>query len=236
MESFFWPQSGVFFLTMISKGILGTKGSTEQVFNGSGDRIPVTRIQTNPCYVVGVKTDATDGYWAVQLAFGQSKHIKKSAQGLFTKAGIKAPLRFLREFRVAKEDVKEENGKRGFTIGETTLFIGDEIKSSAVFKTGDKIDVTGTSKGKGFQGVVRRHGFHGGPKTHGQSDRWRAPGSIGTGTTPGRIYKGKRMAGRMGGDRITVRGLEVVEVKDNEITVRGLVPGHRSGLLQIVAK
>lgn len=202
--------------------ILGAKLEQSQTFSTQGERIPVTRISTSPCFVVGIMDASRQGYTAVKLGFGEKKNVAKPTQGELKKAGIKAPLRFLREFRVSKEDVKEENGKRGFTIGETTLYVGDEIKPSAVFKAGDKINVTGTSKGKGFQGVVRRHGFKGGPKTHGQSDRWRAPGSIGSGTTPGRVYKGKRMAGRMGGDRITVRGLEVVDVKDNEITVRGL--------------
>lgn len=216
--------------------ILGAKIDQSQTFSTQGERIPVTRINTSPCFVVGIHDSTRQGYTAVKLGFGATKKVGKPTQGELTKAGIKAPLRFLREFRVNKEDITEENGKRGFTIGETTMFIGDEIKPSAVFKPGDKIGVTGTSKGKGFQGVVRRHNFRGGPKTHGQSDRWRAPGSIGSGTTPGRVYKGKRMAGRMGGDRITVQGLEVVEVKDNEILIKGLVPGYRTGLLQIVAE
>lgn len=216
--------------------ILGAKLDQTQTFSQAGDRIPVTRISTAPCFVVGILDASRQGYTAVKLGFGESKNVAKPTQGELKKAGIKAPLRFLREFRVAADEIKEEDGKRGFTVGETTFYVGDEVKPSAVFKAGDKIDVIGTSKGKGFQGGVRRHGFAGGPKTHGQSDRWRAPGAISTGTTPGRIFKGKRMAGRMGGDRITVRGLEVVDVKDNEITVRGLVPGHRTGLLQIVAK
>lgn len=216
--------------------ILGAKLTQSQTFNSQGERIPVTRINTSPCIVVGILDATHQGYTAVKLGFGKAKNIAKPTQGELKKAGIKAPLRFLREFRVAAGDIKEEGGKKGFTIGETTVFVGDEIKPSAVFKAGDKIDITGTSKGKGFQGVVRRHGFRGGPKTHGQSDRWRAPGAIGTGTTPGRIYKGKRMAGRMGGDRITVRGLEVIEVSENELIVKGLVPGYKSGLLQITAK
>lgn len=216
--------------------ILGSKIDQSQTFSQTGERIPVTRITTAPCYVVGVTDESRQGYSAVKLGFGKATNIKKPVAGEIKKAGIQAPLRFLREFRVESADITEEDGKKGFIVGETKVFIGDEVKPSAVFKAGDKIDVTGTSKGKGFQGVVRRHGFRGGPKTHGQSDRWRAPGSIGSGTTPGRIYKGKRMAGRMGGDQVTVRGLEVVSVTENEILIKGLVPGHRTGLLQIVAK
>lgn len=216
--------------------ILGSKIDQSQTFSQTGERIPVTRITTAPCYLVGVTDEARQGYSAVKLGFGKANNIKKPVAGEIKKAGIQAPLRFLREFRVESEAITEEDGKKGFIVGETKVFIGDEVKPSAVFKAGDKIDVTGTSKGKGFQGVVRRHGFHGGPKTHGQSDRWRAPGSVGSGTTPGRVYKGKRMAGRMGGDQVTVRGLEVVSVTENEILIKGLVPGHRTGLLQIVAK
>lgn len=216
--------------------ILGAKKEQSQTFSQTGDRIPVTRISTAPCFVVGITDASRQGYTAVKIGFGSTKNLKKPVAGELKKAGISAPLRFLREFRVSTEDIKEENGKRGFTVGETTVFVGEEIKPSALFKPGDKIDVTGTSKGKGFQGVVRRHGFGGGPKTHGQSDRWRAPGSIGSGTTPGRINKGKRMAGRMGGETVTVKGLEVVEATENELIVRGLVPGYRSGLLEIVAK
>ncbi len=126
-------------------------------------------------------------------------------------------------------------GKKGIIFGETKIFIGDSIKPTVVFKKGDLVKVSGTSKGKGFQGVVKRHHFAGGPKTHGQSDRERAPGSIGSTTTPGRVYKGKRMAGRMGGERVTVRNLEIVEVKDDGIVVKGLVPGAKKGLLEIVS-
>ncbi|MBI1863437.1 50S ribosomal protein L3 [Candidatus Microgenomates bacterium] len=216
--------------------ILGAKQDQSQTFSQNGERIPVTRISTAPCYVVGIHETATRGYNAVKLGFGTGHNMGKPAKGELKKAGITAPLRFLREFRVSADAITEENGKKALVIGETKVFIGEEVKPSIVFKAGDKIDVTGTSKGKGFQGVVRRHGFSGGPKTHGQSDRWRAPGSIGAGTTPGRILKGKRMAGRMGGDRITVKGLEVVEVKDTEMTVKGLVPGYRTGLLRIVAE
>lgn len=129
----------------------------------------------------------------------------------------------------------EEDGKKGIQVGEAKLFIGEEVKPDIFFKAGDMVTITGTSKGKGFQGVVKRHGFAGGPKTHGQSDRWRAPGSAGQSTTPGRIYKGKRMAGRMGSDRITVQNLKVIKVDETGITVKGVVPGHTHGLIEIIS-
>jgi large subunit ribosomal protein L3 len=182
---------------------------------------------------MSVTDQAKQGYCAVKLAFGKTANIKKPANGQLKKAGIKTPLRFFREMRVDESAIVEDQDKRGWTVGETTMFVGDIVKPNTIFKKGDKVDVTGTSKGKGFQGGVRRHGFAGGPKTHGQSDRWRAPGSIGQTTTPGRVYKGKRMAGRMGGDRVTVKGLEVIDVTDTGLTIKGLVPGAQTGLLQI---
>ncbi len=171
------------------------------------------------------------------LGFSQAKHIKKPVKGQLEKAGIKTPLRFLRSMKWKKEkdDFRyiEEEGKKGMMVGEHKLFVGDIIPPSLFLKTGDTVAVTGVSKGKGFQGVVKRHGFKGGPKTHGQSDRERAPGSIGQTTTPGRVYKGKRMAGRMGGDTVTIKGLKIVEVKDAVVSVKGLVPGAKNGLLRI---
>lgn len=215
---------------------LGQKLLQSQTFK-DGVRIPTTYLKTNPCYIVNIKWPEVDGYCSITLGFGLTKKIGKSVKGQLEKAGIKTPLRFLREFRLDCEKDKvsqiEEEGKKGITIDENKLLIGQEIKPSLLFKTGDKISVSGISKGKGFQGVVKRHGFAGGPKTHGQSDRHRAPGSIGQSTTPGRVYRGKRMAGRMGGERTTVRGLEVVEVNDEGMTIKGLVPGGKNGLLEI---
>lgn len=218
---------------MISKGILGTKGTTEQIFNDQGNRIPVTRISTDPCYIVGVKTESNDGYWAVQLAFGESKHIRKSAQGLFEKAGIKAPLRFLREVRFDVAEELNQDTKKGLKVADYELWVGQTLKPSELFNVGEKIVVTGISKGKGFQGVVKRHGFAGGKRTHGQSDRERAPGSIGSGTTIGRVFKGKKMAGRMGSDTVTIRNLEIVEVTDTYLLVKGLLPGIPGGLIVV---
>ena len=182
--------------------ILGTKHNMTQMFDTEGNLIPVTTIETSPCYLVNIKNVESDGYISIQLGFGQTKANSKPVAGHLAKAGIKTPLRFLREARIDPDYTEitfiEEEGKKGIQIGDQKIFIGDELKPTLIFKEGDVIDVSGTSKGKGFQGVMRRHNFRGGPKSHGQSDRERAPGSIGTGTTPGRVYKGKRMAGRMG--------------------------------------
>ncbi len=213
--------------------LLGKKQTQSQRFTEKGERVPVTHIDTSDCYVCGITDASKQGYTAVRVAFGKATNMKKPQQGELKKAGIKASLRFFREVRVEPGSITETDGKKGWVIGEKTLFIGDIINPTEILKAGDMVDVVGTSKGKGFQGVVRRHGFAGGPKTHGQSDRWRAPGSIGQTTTPGRVYKGKRMAGRMGNDRVNVKNLEVIEVGEKNVVVKGLVPGHRTSLLQI---
>lgn len=217
--------------------ILGEKTTSTQTFDEKGDRIPVTFIRTTPCYLVAIMQNDLHGYFAVKLGFGKTKNIKKTALGQLTKAGIKTPLRFLREIRLDRLADKIKiiaDGKRtGLEIGAVKIYIGDEVKPVTLFKKGDFLDVAGISKGKGFQGVVKRHGFAGGPRTHGQSDRERGPGSIGQTTTPGRVYKGKRMAGRMGGIRTTVKNLEVIEVKENGILVKGLVPGAKGGMVEI---
>lgn len=219
--------------------ILGTKKDQSQRFSEAGVRMPVTTIHTAPTYLVGITDADKQGYVSVKLGFGEAKTIAKPVAGELKKAGIKTPLRFLREFRMdgAKDiEVIDIDGKKGIAKGETKVMIGEEIKPELFFEAGDEIAVSGTSRGKGFQGVVKRHGFAGGPKTHGQSDRWRAPGSIGSGTTIGRIFKGLRMAGRTGTDRVTVKGLKVVEVTEDSIVVKGLVPGRRNGLLEIRKK
>lgn len=202
-------------------GLLGIKKNQSQTFTADGKRIPVTAIEAGPCWV----SQITDGgaFRTIQLALGAAKHMTRALTGHIKKAGLDKKPRFLRSFRI---------GTLG-DLGDVSL--GAEIKVGDVFAVGDSIRVTGTSKGKGFAGVVKRHSFAGGPKTHGQSDRHRAPGAIGAGTTPGRVYRGKRMAGRMGGDQVTVRGLSVVDVdaQNNMLTVKGLVPGARNGLLII---
>lgn len=202
--------------------ILGEKSEQSQTFDEKGERIPTTFIKTDTCFIVDIKEPEKHGYSSITLGFGQTKNIKKPVQGKLTKAGIKAPLRFLREFRLDKSD-----------IDNIKLLIGDKINPALFFKRGDKVDVSGISKGKGFQGVVKRHGFAGGPRTHGQSDRERAPGSIGQTTTPGRVFKGKRMAGRMGGERVTAKKLKIVDVDEKGLLVKGLVPGAKGGLLEV---
>lgn len=188
-----------------------------------GRRVPVTKVVAGPCVVTQIKKEDHDGYWAVQLGFGEKriKNVTKPMQGHLR--GVikeqKAP-RFLREIRLESEP---------------TFKVGDVVSAAEIFKVGDIIQVTGTSKGKGFAGVVKRWGFAGGPRTHGQSDRERAPGSIGQTTTPGRVLKGKKMAGRMGGERVTLKNLQIVAVnpETNEVEISGAVPGVTGGLLII---
>ncbi len=204
---------------MIS-GILGTKQTQTQMFTEDGSRIPVTVISAGPCWVTQISEDIG----GVQLGFGTAKHLTKAITGHTTKAGISQKPRFFRTMAsVAATGEQKE------------LAVGDTVTVDQVFAPGDAIRVVGTSKGKGFASAIKRHLFQGGPRTHGQSDRERAPGSLGSGTTPGRVFKGKRMAGRMGGDRVTVEGLQVVSVDaaTNTLTVKGLVPGSRGGLLII---
>ncbi len=202
-------------------GLLGIKKEQSQAFTQDGKRIPVTVIEAGPCWVSKITNGGS--YRNIELAFGANKHVTEALAGHIKKAGRETKPRFFRSIRIG-------------TVGDLgDVRSGKEIKVGDVFQAGDSIRVTGTSKGKGFAGVVKRHGFAGGPRTHGQSDRERAPGSIGQTTTPGRVYKGKRMAGRMGGDRVTVRGLRVVSINPdtNTLTVKGLVPGGRRGLLII---
>ena len=197
-------------------GILGRKLGMTQVFAADGNAVPVTVIEAGPCYVTQVRTLGKDGYEAVQLGFGEARKLNRPEKGHLK--SIPAG-RHLREFDV--DDVGE-------------VEVGQKVDAS-LFAEGEMVDVIGTSKGKGFAGVMKRHHFKGGPKTHGQSDRGRSPGSIGATTTPGRVWKGTRMAGRMGGDRVTMKNLEVVRVDPdrNLILVRGAVPGAKEGLLMV---
>jgi large subunit ribosomal protein L3 len=197
-------------------GIIGKKLGMTQVFRDSGKAEAVTAVAAGPCTVIQLKTEDKEGYSAAQLGFGQAKKLKSPQKGHLKEMG---EYRYLREFRLEDAgDVK----------------VGDKIDVS-LFAAGDLVDITGVSKGKGFAGAVKRHGFHGGPKTHGQSDRHRAVGSIGSGTSPGRVLKGSKMPGRMGNDRVTARHLEVIQVDSerNLLLVRGAVPGANNGLLLI---
>jgi large subunit ribosomal protein L3 len=193
------------------EGIIGKKIGMSRIFNEEGQAIPVTVIEAGPCPVVQVKTEEKEGYNAIQLGFGEKRKnlFTLPVLGHFSKAKVE-PRRILKEIRT--------NQVKGITVGQ-------ELKVD-VFVVGEKVNVTGVSKGLGFQGTVRRHKFRGGPKTHGQSDRERAPGSIGASSFPSRTYKGQRMAGRMGGDKVTTRNLEVagVDVEKNLLLIKGAVP------------
>ncbi|MCX7996328.1 MAG: 50S ribosomal protein L3 [Patescibacteria group bacterium] len=218
--------------------LIGKKGQMSQTFDNEGKRIPVTTIETGDCYIVDIKKNPLNGRVYFVLGFQKAKHVTKPIKGILDKAGIPVALRCFREYPAGDSisDIVTEGNKKMVTAGEFTYRVGDKISASDLFKEGDVINVTGTSKGKGFQGVVKRHNFRGGPRTHGQSDRERAPGSLGQTTTPGKVYKGKRMAGRMGNERITVRNLVVISVSGTEMTVKGLVPGFKNAVLEITNK
>ncbi|MBS1552121.1 MAG: 50S ribosomal protein L3 [Bacteroidetes bacterium] len=201
-------------------GILGKKIGMTTIFENDGNAVPCTVIEAGPCYVTQIKKKDKDGYESVQLGFEEKKekNSTKPLIGKFRKA--KTPvLRHLKEVRDFNSDELKE---------------GDQVKVD-IFKEGDIVKVTGVSKGKGFQGVVKRHGFGGGQRTHGQSDRQRAPGSIGGSSYPSRVFKGQRMAGRMGGDRVSVRNLRIVKIfaDSNLILIKGAVPGTKTGIVEI---
>ena len=207
------------------KGLIGRKIGMTQIFDESGRSIPVTLLEAGPCFVSQIKRPETDGYSAVQLAFGavKPKRLSKAELG-HLKVNNLPPVRILREIRTKKID---------------GINPGDEL-TAGVFEVGDFVDVIGTSKGKGFAGVMKRHGFGGGLKTHGQSDRHRAPGSSGQGTSPGRVFKGKKFPGQMGNVRVTSSHIRVALVDDerNLIAVQGAVPGAKGDtvLIRVAAK
>jgi large subunit ribosomal protein L3 len=216
--------------------LLGIKKNMTSGYDARGRRTGITVVEIKPNFVTQVKTaDGKDGYDAIQLGTGSKKSVKKPQIGHAKKAGIEAKIRWFKEVKqqATGDNEQSEEIKPGQEMSK--LSPGQEIKLDQVFSVGDSIKITGTSKGKGFQGGVRRHGFHGGPKTRGQSDRHRAPGSIGSGTTPGRVLKGKRMAGHMGVETSSVRNLEVVAInkKENLLMVKGAVPGFTGGLIEI---
>jgi large subunit ribosomal protein L3 len=201
------------------KGLIGKKIGMTQIFDEAGRAIPVTLIEAGPCFVTQVRLPENDGYSAIQLGFEETKPKRLTGGQLgHLKRNNLPPLRFLREFRVRDPDVKE----------------GDQV-TVEMFSVGDRVDVTGTSKGKGFAGAVKRYHFRGGPQTHGQSDRLRAPGARSSGTTPGRVWKGARGPGHMGFRRVTAQNIEVVfvDLERNLLGVNGAVPGPRGGLVSI---
>jgi len=189
-------------------------------YDSRGRRVGATLVEITPNMVTQIKNTEKDGYNGVQLGYGTKKSVNKPQLGQGKKAGFETPIRWFKEVRTE----------------EVSIEPGQQISVGQVFSIGDAVKVTGVSKGKGFQGGVRRHGFHGGPKTHGQSDRHRAPGSIGSGTTPGRVLKGKRMAGHMGAVQVSTRGLEVVGIdkEKNILTIKGAVPGHVGTLVTVI--
>lgn len=212
------------------KSLLGFKLGMTQIINEDGAVLPVTVIQAGPCYVTQIKTKSNDGYNAVQIGFGEvkEKRLTRGQQGHLgllkadkkKKKGHAIPaVRHLREFKTRKADE--------FALGQ--------MLTVEQFVQGDRVDVIGKSKGRGFAGGVKRHGFRGGPKTHGQSDRWRAPGSIGATSGMSRVIKGLRMAGRMGNDRVSSQNLEIIRIdpERNLIAVKGSVPGAKGGLVMI---
>lgn len=202
------------------KGIIGKKIGMTSIFDPNGKQIACTIVEAGPCLVSQVKTIDSDGYNAVQLAFGdkKEKNATKAEKNHFAKAQS-APKSFVKEFR-------------DFSLEKN---LGEEITVD-IFAEGEKVDIVGTTKGKGFQGVVKRHGFHGvGEQSHGQHDRQRAPGSIGNSSDASRVFKGMRMAGRMGGDRVKMKGLKVVKIfpEKNYILISGSVPGHNGSIILI---
>ena len=201
------------------KGLIGKKIGMTQIFDENGAAVPVTLIEAGPCYVTQVRTVDKDGYSAVQVGFGEIKP-KRLTQGELghLKRNNLSPLRILREFRTKDIQVKE----------------GDKVDVSQ-FKVGEHVDVSGTSKGKGFAGAVKRYHFHGGPKSHGASDRLRAPGSNGATTRPGRTYKGSRRPGHMGNEHVSSQNIKVVvvDVERNLLGVSGSVPGAHNGIVVI---
>jgi len=201
------------------KGLIGKKLGMTQVFSEDGSALPATLIEAGPCYVTQVRNIERDGYSAIQLGYAEvpERKLTKGQLGHLGKNSIPA-LKFLREFRVKSPDLK----------------VGDTVDVTQ-FEVGKRVDVVGISKGKGFAGVVKRYHFKGGPVTHGQSDRTRTPGSIAAGTTPGRVFKGKRMPGRMGNERVSSQNMEIVyiDAEKNIIGVNGSVPGPRGGIVII---
>jgi len=203
----------------MQKAIIGKKIGMTQIFNAEGKVVPVTVIEAGPCNVIQRKTTETDGYEAVQLGFGEMKEKKatKAIKGHFAKSGVSLK-KVLKEFR----------------LDEITLNVGDEVKAD-IFAEGEKVDVTGTSKGKGYAGVIKRFGTHRLKETHGTGPVHRHPGSMGACSSPSRVFKGKKLPGHMGNEKVTVQNLDVVkvDVERNLVLVRGAVPGPKGGIVTI---
>lgn len=202
--------------------LLGIKQNMTSTYDSRGRRVGATVLKVSPNWITQVKTEeGKDGYDAIQIGTETKKSVRKPQLGHLKKSKIEEKVRYFREVRVERAQDLEP---------------GEQINVSQVFSKGDAVKVSAISKGKGFQGGMRRHNFHGGPRTHGQSDRQRAPGAIGSGTTPGRVYKGKRMAGHMGSEQVSVKNMEVIKVdkKANLLILKGAVPGATGGLVRIM--
>lgn len=198
----------------------GIKGDQSQGYDAKGNRVPLTWVKVEPMVVIGTKTMENDNYSALKVTLGSKKNLKKPLTGQLKNLTEKISPKYFREVKISGDEAKNP---------------GDKINVADIFSEGDKIKVRGTSKGKGFAGVVKRHGFKGGPMTHGQSTKQRHGGSIGQTTTPGRVYKGKRMAGHMGNVAVTVKNLKVFSIKpeENLLAVVGLIPGSVGSLVTI---
>jgi large subunit ribosomal protein L3 len=204
-------------------GLLGKKIGMTRIYSEMGQAIPVTVIEAGPCVVLQKKTEAKDGYNAIQVGFGSKKESRMNKPDAgHCKAAAKGGFYHIKEFRITDPGAYER---------------GQEIQLAELVKVGDEIHISGKSKGRGFQGVMKRYGFKGGPKTHG-SHHHRRPGSIGCSATPSRVFKGKKMPGRMGNDLLTKKNLTVIDVRadENILLVKGSVPGAKDGLLQIYTK
>lgn len=206
------------------KGLIGRKIGMTSVFTADGNCVPCTVIEAGPCFITAVKTNEKNGYSSIQLGFGKAKvkNQNKPDAGHFKKNNIE-PLKHLKEFRDYETTEEMKTGS---------------VLKADIFNEGDTVKVTGYTKGKGFQGVVKRHGFGGGSQTHGQSDRLRAPGSIGASSYPSRVFKGQRMAGRQGNEKVSIRNLKVVKViaESNLVLVKGAIPGANQGIVEIYKK
>jgi len=217
--------------------IIATKKHQSQTFSIDGMRVPTTHLNVEDNFVLCIKNKVSDGYSAVQIGMKSSKSLSKPVAGLAKKAGVDGNIGKIFEFRVdhysTQPNFTQIEGKDSLEIEGKRYTVGEKLNLLDLLSEGDVVDVTAISRAKGFQGVMKRHGFAGGPRTHGQSDRERAPGSMGSGTTPGRIYKGKKLAGRMGGEQRTVKNLIVLRVEDKTIVLKGLIPGGKNRIVRI---
>lgn len=204
------------------KNLIGTKIGMTHAYSADGRYLPVTRLMLGPCVVTQVKNMDKDGYSALQIAFGNRRRLTKPMAQHLLKSHLKKSPLFIREIPADSTEL-------------VAVKSGDQIKVSDVFMEGDIVKVKSATRGRGFQGVVKRWGFAGGPKTHGQSDRWRAPGAIGQGTLPGRVHKGKHMAGHYGNEIRTIKGLKVIKVdsENHQLWVKGAVAGHPESLVEV---